>query len=365
MALTTSLYIFIQKFCKKRDIPNIAIISDGGIGDCLCYLNYAKHLHDFCQGKPKIDFYCRIKNPESLYNPIDDYINKFYSKRIIKYRVLHYDLIIRMSDRYPRIIYINKEKLNLYSCNELLELNTVYEKHFNRFRFFYENSPRCDGYSVNLALLTKSNRVSQPDIEHLLKIKDFKITIPVVNEIETLCKFGLKNQRFVTLNRSTDSNNKEWESTKFWSKNKYIELINQINKENPQFKLIYLSPKRETWLPTVCINLSGLTNFEELKILLKHANVHIGPEGGMVHMRHVLSKRPSIVLFGSTSVEFYGYSENFNLTSDYCYSHCEWLSEDWNKNCPKTGTGPRCEKIERVTTKNVIDALNSALANHD
>ena len=74
---------------------------------------------------------------------------------------------------------------------------------------------------------------------------------------------------------------------------------------------------------------------EEVKALLKNSLLHIDNEGGLVHLRHALCAKKSIVLFGPTSDLFYGYAENENVRSNVCEEPCEWENAKWNTWCKK------------------------------
>lgn len=348
-----------RKF-RKPSVANVAIVSDGGIGDCLCYLNYAKHLKQYCQGNIEIDFYTRIRCPESLYDFDDNYIRNFFPKSNIKHKFENYDLVIWMQERFPKVRYIDISRLTKLQNSKLIEISKIYNSHYRKFKFFYDNSPKSDGYSAILSLVTGKNRVNQPDICDLLHIKDFAINIPTTKDEEVLSKFSLLNKKYVTINRSVDSNKKQWESTKLWPKSYNIELMKSLVSDYPSISFVYIGPKVENWLPQEIINLSGRTTFEELKVLIKYANLHIGPEGGMIHMRHILCRKPSIVLFGSTSHEFYGYSENFNISANNVCNGCEWLIENWNEQCLRN-TGSSCKKLEAIHPNNVLEIINNII----
>ena len=90
------------------------------------------------------------------------------------------------------------------------------------------------------------------------------------------------------------------------------------------------------------IDLIGKTSLEEVKIILNNSIIHIDGEGGMVHLRHALHGGKSIVLFGATSPEFYGYSENINLRGDGCSHWCEWITENWQAKCARGYDRPPC-----------------------
>lgn len=360
MKLLKLLKTILGRRFRKSSVANVAIVSDGGVGDCLCYLNYAKHLQLYCQDNIEIDFYTRINHPEYLYNSSDNYIRNFFHKSNIKHKLEKYDLVLWMQERFPKVRYVDTSRLIKLNNSKLIEICKLYNGHYNKFKFFYDNSPKSDGYSAVLSLLIEKNRVSQPDICGLLHIKDFKINIPTANDEEILKKFLLFGRKYVTINRSVDSNKKQWESTKLWPRNYNTDLMKRLVSRYSNISVVYIGPKTEDWLPQGIINLSGKTTFEELKVLIKHANIHIGPEGGMIHMRHILCTKPSIVLFGSTSSEFYGYSENYNISADDVCDSCEWMTENWNEHCLRDN-GCSCKKLESIHPNNVLEILNKII----
>lgn len=70
-------------------------------------------------------------------------------------------------------------------------------------------------------------------------------------------------------------------------------LDNKISEKNKQ--------KLNSLQQTYTFELTYLPLDEKLKVILKHAKLHIDSEGGLVHLRHAIKGGPSVVLFGPTS----------------------------------------------------------------
>lgn len=51
--------------------------------------------------------------------------------------------------------------------------------------------------------------------------------------------------------------------------------------------------------------------------------LHIDSEGGYVHIRHFLNTR-SVVLFGTTDINFFGYPDNINIKK-WSLPNCLWM----------------------------------------
>ena len=179
---------------------------------------------------------------------------------------------------------------------------------------------------------------------------------------------NLKGKKFITLHRGSDSNYSK-NVVKLWPTEYYNTLIGMLREKYPTAILVQMgiSESRCVLMSGVDINLVGKTTMEEVKILLKHSALHIDCEGGYVHLREALNGGCSTVLFGPTSMEFYGYDNNINIKGNGCLHPCEWQREDWLDHCVKGETKPSCmysispavvlEKIERKFSN--VDLMNS------
>ncbi len=97
-------------------------------------------------------------------------------------------------------------------------------------------------------------------------------------------------------------------------------------------------------LENIDLNLCGKTSFEEMLVILHNAKIHIDGECGMVHLRHFMEAKPSVVLFGPTNESFYGYPENVNISARPCGATCDWLQLKWHDFCLFSGVEPLCQQ---------------------
>jgi len=353
----------IRKIRARKYIPKdkiaIAVICDGGIGDSICHLNYCYYLHKFSKNIV-IDLYNKAKSIDSLYDRNQNYLRAWYDKDDFKdKKKYYYDLVIRIKERFPLVIYENPRRVNNID-GQIGRLANRYTEFYNNFSFYYDFSPSSDGFSANLSLAMGFKRFNQADLYHKLGIKDIEISIPTESDEDVLSKFGLESNNFITINRSVDSGRGQWESTKLWSKAYYEELFRGLKDVFPNVAIVYIGPQVEDYVPFNIVNLGGRTSFNDLKVLLKHSFLHIGPEGGMIHLRHALCRKRSCVLFGPTSQDFYGYPENINLEGPGCIKHCEWLTNSWQERCLHN-SGSCCEKLIKLKPDYVISSICKSL----
>ena len=75
----------------------------------------------------------------------------------------------------------------------------------------------------------------------------------------------------------------------------------------------------------------------------------------MVHLRHALTDKKSVVIFGPTSPDIYGYPNNLNIRSTVCPFPCEWIRYDWTSKCWKTHGEAICMK--KLSAETVFEQI--------
>ena len=225
-------------------------------------------------------------------------------------------------------------------------------------------------FSKTQAFLTILNktRITGMDVGDFLQLKHddkIKLTLPM-NGREILKKYDLIDKPFITIQRGVDVMNKSSESTKLWSVENYEILSNLIKEKYPTIKIVQLgvSKNRCINISNVDLNLIEKTSFSEVLWILKNSLLHIDCEGGMVHLRHFLSAKTSIVLFGPTSPITRGYKENINIRTTKCNCQfCEWLiGENWQTYCLNTkNTKSLC--MNSITPQTVFNQVDNFISN--
>lgn len=91
--------------------------------------------------------------------------------------------------------------------------------------------------------------------------------------------------------------------------------------------------------------------------LLAHSRLHIDGDSGMVHAARSFGVK-SIVMFGPTPANYFGYPENVNLESQVC-NPCFWSTDTWLAKCPKNYTSPIC--MNAILPSTVFQAVKKEL----
>ena len=125
----------------------------------------------------------------------------------------------------------------------------------------------------------------------------------------------------------------------------------------PQTKIVQLGSKTSVPIAGVDLNLINTTTLPQAAALLRDAALHVDIEGGLVHVAASLGTR-SVVLFGPTSLGYFGYPGNVNIASGFC-GNCWGVTERWMETCPRGYGSARC--MDLIDPARVVDAVISAM----
>lgn len=344
-----------RKNCDK-DIIRIAIKLEGGLGDYLINANWYEYFRaKYVDDTVFVDIFALSKSILSIL-PNELYHTKVYAGKFLYEE--NYDGILDLV-RIPVVLSADEEKIKQLSP-KLHEYIALCKRYMDENRLVWQNLPFLDGFHTAKCVSKGVKRIQEADVYGYLGItEEYKFAIQIKeDENAYLHSLGLDASPFITVHRGWDGAYTKSEHVKAWSLASCGDIIIKLKEQFPGYKIVLFGISKEQ-APSpkgADINLLGKTSLEQVKILLKHAACHIDNEGGMVHLRHALHGGPSVVLFGPTSVDLFGYSENINLTSGACRHWCEWLTNDWMFTCTKTGrSGHPC--MDAITSDDVIRSM--------
>ncbi len=317
---------------REQEKTRIAAFWMGGVGDSvmlgyLCRAIKRKHPNS-C-----IDAFVRDLNSTSLF--VYDYpdikgvvSNSSWRETVIKNKD-NYDIAYEFN-RLPHIWYKDKSKEN-----ELDE-----KKYFN-WSLSSQNIIKNWSGSIYEYYAKQTN----------LNLENSDLYIPIndKNDIlqnKVLNKYEISNN-FITINSGCDKNAG---ILKLWDRNKWKELCTKLKQNN--INIIQLGNNFDE-------NLDGVKkiqceNLIDLLFILKCSKLHIGNEGGLIHLAHAV-KTKSIVLFGPTDSILYGYKDNINIDNRKCDT-CWWVNSKWSQKCIRGNKS--CVNIDSI---NVYDVYMKVL----
>jgi len=353
----------------KPDILRIALISICGFGDLLIVIFFALHLRKLLY---KCNIVIDIHTRQNYINAINTipYIDNCYSfKTYIQAEYYNYDTI---SNNYDIIlgfeILAGVLKINLGKVHEFSPifcdyLENLIKQHklicpwLGRTFLSYLRAKTCAEFfgknmleQFNLQDILPYNRNSATYFE--FAEQDFKI----------LQKNKLEYKRYITI--CVTANIAYKNCVKTWPLSYYRTLIDLIKAKYPYITIVQIGDS-EDMLDNTDINLLNKTNLSEACVLLKNALVHIGNEGGLIHLTYFLNNT-CVLLAGSVAGDFYYYETNINIRSDFavkeCKKDCVWIAEEWPFICIKNLSSiPKC--MEMLYPELVFEKISEYIDN--
>lgn len=342
---------------NKNQQLNIAFNISGGMGDYLIFFNYLSYFLDLLEDcRYKIDIYAEggLRIIEHIFNNTD--LIKVYNTGIENYN--KYDLGIYLL-RFPEIKKMNRKRIQYKAPQLISYLAECNDFYFRNINFFVANGIYTGGQTAWYCVKKGQTRLQQPDINRYLHISnEYRYNILIdKDEKKYLEEHGLCSRKYITIHHGCDGRHEV--NMKLWSVKNYYKLVNLIKSKYPEYSIVQCGINKERFpdVPNVDVNLVGKTSLEDVKILLKNSLLHIDNEGGMVHLRHALHGGTSIVVFGPTLSQFFGYQENYNICKEKICEPCEWVVDHWMEKCLKNESSiPAC--MEAITPLDVMKCVD-------
>ena len=345
----------------KDEIPHIAIGLKGGMGDFFINAKYVYALKKkFASEKVEITLISTeqdhqlVKDVFKILGLENDFL--FTTENIAS--KIKYDLFLEVV-RFPKIKFFD-------SCRFKGELSEYVDTLYNfqhKNRMLMEN----DFLGKNYSMLQGRTREDQADIANILAMKNLiSPRIPFAKLVEIVkstkfCKYSFiqNKEYFITVQVGSGNNFNYSLDTRSWPTDRYVELITAVKSKFPNVKFVQLGDKHHPLIKNVDYDLRGKTTNFEFFSILGLANLHISQEGGSVIARHFITGNKSIVLFGPTDAEFFGYPENVNISNRKCYTACEWLVKDWMNRCSVRRSGNAC--IHCISVDSVVEKVENII----
>lgn len=335
---------------------NIAFILRGALGTVLARANFVQCFYNkFSYLNMKIDIY---GHPNPVINHAImsgmDFVHAIYTRDMnIPYK--KYDIAV-IIDAFPIIKSFNKKKVKAADEKLFRVINSWDEFQKNPAnKLQYEELRYMKPYFYMRSIINHKTVLDSPDLFNDLDIGgEYSLNLRFdKNENEVLENFGLANKKYITLQYG--SHIKTDLAPKLWPLGNFASLAYLLKKKYPDILLVQLG-EGDIVIDGTDLTLLNQTDLEDLKILLKNAYLHIDCECGMVHLRKALKTGPSIVLFGQTPMEFFGYEGNINIQGKGCCHWCAELTEDWEKRCIVSGCGlSQC--MQNITPEYVLKQI--------
>jgi len=339
-------------------LPALAIKITGGIGDAVMAARLMRDLRD-AVGRFRFDVYANDPAAiEWIFSAVSGF-ERCYSVFLFDRRRLGYDAGLYVS-HFVQVLSPRQDRLMAApGLRGALGSALAFEA---RIRDFVAVHPARDNELARFALGLKLNRMSLA--YEMLGLPRGPDRLGLAVDEDAPGKFGLRAGGYITVHNGFDENMVVLgrRSTKIYPR--FDEVVAGLKRDFPDLRVVQLGvPATSRVMAGVDVGLIGQTSLPEAAALIKHAAWHIDVESGLVHLARCFGTRCTVI-FGPTSVAYFGYPENENIAPAAC-GDCWWQTETWMAKCPKGHAAPVCtgqepERIARTVRETLGSPVSSA-----
>lgn len=339
---------------RPAEMLRVAVHGTGSLGD---FCNHMMFIQEFNRkyGPMEIDFFCHPKK-------VDDakfiFAQAHFVKNVISANYLrsleaNYDLIIR---NHYLLDYLITDTSRLLQLNaDLLNAIDTSKTRLEPYRFIFDSLPFLDGVFARSISWQGMNLADA--LGHVANVpvdrKTIPFLVPDVRAYDILDRCGLAHRPYITVHDGFDTsyiplNNNV---TKCWPLSHWNSLVALLKEKFSGLLIVQIGSTNSSRIDGVDVDLRNKTTLDEAAWILKQSSLHIDGESGLARLAHALHTK-SVVLFGPTSVSFFGLDGNINLPPQKC-GDCWWSTQSWLSECPRGLATPEC--MESITPASVAE----------
>ena len=347
-----------QRLDRLRDHNKIIVCVSvsGGLGDLVVAGRFLRDLQrevePFC-----FDVFCASPSlVEWIFRDIKGFEQAFPDS-LESFAAKEYDLSLRIN----QAVSFRKELLRwnrLKVAPKLLNSLRLIGK-FNapdNFGTYIKYHPKLDnGLARKAVFLGHSRRLL---LQNMAGVDYGGDSYPISYDTKVLSRFGLEKHAFITIHNGFDTNFIVTGSRATKCYPHFYRVVQGIKAAQPNLRVVQVGGTTSEPIPGVDLNLIGQTDLKEVAGLLRFTALHLDNEGGLVHLAACYGRR-SLVVFGPTPSDYFGYPENINVDPQIC-GGCWWIDDLWMSRCPRGIGKPEC--LETQSPEKIIDFAIRALA---
>ena len=171
-----------------------------------------------------------------------------------------------------------------------------------------------------------------------LPIRDDKVNIPLLPEYKAEFE-RLKLENYITVYSDIEFDFKP-PKVKTWPIRHLVEYVALMKKRLPQIEIVQCGGGRDMKIENADRHFLNV-DLELTKYILANSLLHVGCEGGLIHLATALGTK-CVVLFGFTNVHYFGYDRNINIVSDVCFPCADIWYDCMSRICGRGAKEPPC-----------------------
>lgn len=332
----------------KPGTTHMALVITGGIGDLIVI---ARLMRDIAAEAGPIRFDVFVKRPAIcswLFENVPGFAGAHYDS-LFDAMYAHYDVALRANS----FIVTYADRLHWKNiCQNKRMAELVFALIYNRNEFDDYVGPHPYRDNQLARAIVKGGHTRRDYVHHLAGIPYGGDQLDIPCSDEALAKYGLEGRTYVTVHNGFDADFiiTGQVATKCYPY--FGKVVAQLRVARPDILFVQLGTITSEAIPECELNLINQTSLVEVASIIKGAALHLDNEGGLVHLATCLGTR-SVVVFGPTPSDYFGYASNVNIDPPVC-GDCWWTARSWMDKCPEAYSEVRCmteQKPENVAAK--------------
>jgi len=339
----------------------LAFWVSGGIGDYFIAARFIRDLFAVTGDVPFHIFGSKTAIANWVFGSFSAYVGSFSEELAIPRNLNRYGAVYRLTTFIDCLLSPSSKAALPEDVSKHVKRTYQAMSLFNpKIAFQIQNHPRLDGYLGEIMGRHGFTRMTlQQGIAGIPYGGD---AMSVRTDKNALVKFDLSDRPYITVHNGYDTEFKvgskilQGTSTKNYPH--FQSVITHLRQTHPDLWIVQMGSRTSTPIKGTDLNLIDKTNLEECAEILRHSQLHIDGESGLVHIAACLGVK-SCVIFGPTSVDFFGYAQNINIAPPVC-GNCWHMTEDWLAQCPRGLKEAQC--LSEQNPQLIADIVSDALA---
>ncbi|MGB2578765.1 ADP-heptose:LPS heptosyltransferase [Elusimicrobium simillimum] len=250
-----------------------------------------------------------------------------------KYILKHYDVVISGCYTF-NYDYYNLERIKAVAP----EFETILNKGLAAQKVLEPvviNTPYLDGAMARWCVSMGMDRFGSMGLSTGLDVSQANpspITLKEEN-FEILKSVGLEGKKYITIHDGMNTDTVMMgRPSRMWPREHWREFVKMFKAEFPDILVVQIGGGNSVKYDFVDVSLVNQTKVADLPYILAKSMLHVDSESGIVHIAFNVGTK-AVVMFGPTTIEYWGYKTNINIKSEVC-GDCVWSKKTWMQTCP-------------------------------
>ncbi len=315
---------------------HVGIVVSGGLGDMLVIGRFLRDLGQLAPGM-RLDIFMSTPSLAAwAFREVPGF-RAAYHDVLFDGAIAEYDVALRIS----QFVVVYRERIRADALATWPAMSQAIES-IMRFRheidICVDHNPWLDNHLARIATFHGATR---SDFLHKIAAIPYggdRLAVPIDPTI--VARMGLRAGRYVTVHNGFDTGFliSGRQATKCYPH--FGEVVAQLKLWFPGLTFVQIGAKTSLPICDCDLSLVDRTTLDEAAGLIANAALHLDNEGGLVHLAACLGI-VSVVVFGPTPIDYFGYPANVNVAPPVC-GNCWWMKPTWMDSCVKGYEGPRC-----------------------